>query len=54
MFRRAFAIKDFPVQNLHIDARSLIAVGCGEEQLKDPADPTSGVNRRVQVANLSQ
>lgn len=51
--RRAFAIKDFLVQNFHLDAQSLIAVGYGEEQLKNPADPASGVNRRVQVANLS-
>jgi len=41
------------VQNFHIDAQSLIAVGYGEEQLKEPADPTAAVNRRVQVANLS-
>jgi outer membrane protein OmpA-like peptidoglycan-associated protein len=52
--RRASAIKSFLVQNFHIDAQSLIAVGYGEEQLKDTANPTSGVNRRVQVANLSQ
>ena len=51
--RRAYAIKSFLVQNFHIDPQSLIAVGYGEEELKDYADPTSGVNRRVQVANLS-
>ena len=51
--RRAFAIKSFLVQNFHIDPQSLIAVGYGEEQLKDYSDPASGVNRRVQVANLS-
>jgi outer membrane protein OmpA-like peptidoglycan-associated protein len=51
--RRAYAIKGFLVQNFHLDPQSLLAVGYGEEQLKDYADPTSGVNRRVQVANLS-
>jgi len=51
--RRAFAIKGFLVQNFHLDPQLLIAVGYGEEQLKDVYDPSSGVNRRVQVANLS-
>lgn len=51
--RRASAIKSFLVHTFHIDADSLIAVGYGEEQLRDPYDPASGANRRVQVANLA-
>ena len=29
-------------------------VGMGEEQLRDPAHPTSGVNRRVQLINVGK
>ena len=32
----------------------LEAVGLGEEQLRDPAHPTSGVNRRVQLVNVGK
>jgi OOP family OmpA-OmpF porin len=32
----------------------LEAVGMGEEQLRDPAHPTSGVNRRVQLVNVGK
>ena len=30
------------------------SVGMGEEQLRDPAHPTSGVNRRVQLVNVGK
>jgi hypothetical protein len=32
----------------------LEAVGMGEEQLRDPKHPTSGVNRRVQLINIGK
>lgn len=32
----------------------LVAIGLGEEQLQDPANPDSGVNRRVQIINLGE
>lgn len=51
--QRAWSIKSFLVHTFHIEAESLIAVGYGEEQLRDPYDPASGANRRVQVANLA-
>ena len=35
-------------------ATGLVAIGYGEEQLKNLADPASGENRRVQISNLVQ
>jgi outer membrane protein OmpA-like peptidoglycan-associated protein len=51
--RRAWSVKTFLVQTFHLDPDSLLAVGYGEEQLKDWYDPASGVNRRVQVVNVA-
>ena len=51
--RRAWSVKSFLVQNFGIDPNALIAVGYGEEQLKDVYNPTSGINRRVQVVALA-
>lgn len=52
--RRAEAVKHFLVSTYRIDPRQLIAIGYGEEQLKNPAAPASGENRRVQIVNLAQ
>jgi hypothetical protein len=46
-------VKNFLVHTFHLDPNSLIAMGYGEEQLKDYYDPASGVNRRVQVVNVA-
>ena len=51
--RRAWSVKAFLVETFHLDPQSLIAVGYGEEQLKDWYNPASGVNRRVQIVNLA-
>lgn len=51
--RRALSVKAFLVQSFKIDPNRLIATGFGEEQLKNPADPEDGVNRRVQIVNLA-
>jgi outer membrane protein OmpA-like peptidoglycan-associated protein len=51
--RRAWSVKSFLISNFPIDPQSLIAVGYGEEQLKDWYNPTSGINRRVQLVNLA-
>jgi flagellar motor protein MotB len=37
-----------------VNPGALEAVGMGEEQLRDPAHPTSGVNRRVQLVNVGK
>ncbi|GGF11056.1 hypothetical protein GCM10011611_15870 [Aliidongia dinghuensis] len=47
--RRAAAVKDYLVAKYGIDQNRLKTVGYGKTQLLDPANPTSGVNRRVQV-----
>lgn len=50
---RADAVKRFLVSNFHIDPESLITLGFGEEQLKNPYSPFSGENRRVQIVNVA-
>jgi len=50
---RAEAVKRFLVSNFHIDQESLITLGFGEEQLKNPYSPFSGENRRVQIVNVA-
>lgn len=50
---RAESVRDFLVKNFQLDAFRLIAVGYGEEQLKNTADPETGENRRVTVVNVT-
>ena len=52
--RRAEAIRDALVDPFNVNPGALEAVGMGEEQLRDPAHPTSGVNRRVQLVNVGK
>jgi outer membrane protein OmpA-like peptidoglycan-associated protein len=47
--KRAAASRDYLVKNRGISAGRLEAVGKGKEELADPSDPASGVNRRVRV-----
>jgi len=51
--QRAMAVKHFLLETFNIKHEKLVAVGFGEEELKDEHDPESGENRRVQVTNLS-
>ena len=50
--RRADAVRDMLISTFRIEPDRLIAVGLGEEQLQDPGNPDSGVNRRVQLLNI--
>lgn len=50
--RRAASVRSFLVGRYHVSPADLIAVGYGKTDLKDPADPTAAVNRRVQAVNL--
>jgi len=52
--RRAEAIQDALIDPFGVNPAVLEAVGMGEEQLRDPAHPTSGVNRRVQLVNVGK
>jgi outer membrane protein OmpA-like peptidoglycan-associated protein len=49
--RRADSIKRYLVDKSRIPATDLVTVGYGKTKLKDPANPTAEVNRRVQVVN---
>jgi outer membrane protein OmpA-like peptidoglycan-associated protein len=50
--RRAEAVRDYLVKSFSIAASRLIALGHGEERLKNAVDPEAAENRRVEVVNL--
>jgi OOP family OmpA-OmpF porin len=52
--RRAEAIRTALIDPFGVNPGALEAVGLGEEQLRDPQHPTSGVNRRVQLVNVGK
>jgi outer membrane protein OmpA-like peptidoglycan-associated protein len=47
--RRANAVREALTTTFHISARRVTALGLGEEQLRDAANPRAPANRRVQV-----
>lgn len=47
--RRADAVREYLVQNFHIDRSRLIALGLGEALPKISSDPAAAENRRVEV-----
>jgi outer membrane protein OmpA-like peptidoglycan-associated protein len=49
---RAAAVRGFLIEKFHLDPKQLVAVGFGEEQLKNKDDPEAPENRRVQVVNM--
>ena len=51
--RRARAVLAYLAESHGIDRSRLVATGKGEDALKDPLDPMSGVNRRVEIVNLT-
>lgn len=50
--RRANAVKDYLVATARLPAQQFIAAGFGETHLKDKNNPTSPINRRVQIINV--
>jgi outer membrane protein OmpA-like peptidoglycan-associated protein len=50
--KRADSIKRYLMDNYHLAATDLVTVGYGKSKLKDPAQPLSEMNRRVQVVNM--
>jgi outer membrane protein OmpA-like peptidoglycan-associated protein len=52
--RRAEAIRNALIDPFGVNPAVLEAIGMGEEQLRDPQHPTSGVNRRVQLVNVGK
>jgi outer membrane protein OmpA-like peptidoglycan-associated protein len=51
--QRAKAVAGFLVENFHVDPKQLVAVGFGQEKLKNSENPLAAENRRVQVANMA-
>jgi outer membrane protein OmpA-like peptidoglycan-associated protein len=51
--RRADAIKRYLTDTFSIPGPDLVTVGYGKTKLKDPGNPLSEVNRRVQVVNMA-
>ncbi len=52
--RRAAAVRDYLITSYGIEAHRLESIGFGESRLAAPAEPESGVNRRVRVVKLGQ
>ena len=52
--RRADAIRDILVNTFKISTKRLQSIGLGEEQLLDPARPTSPVNQQIQIMTLAK
>jgi outer membrane protein OmpA-like peptidoglycan-associated protein len=50
---RAKSVREFLIKKFDIASDQLVAVGFGEEQLKNAEDPDAGENRRVQVVNMA-
>jgi OmpA-OmpF porin, OOP family len=50
--RRAAAVVEALTTTFMVDPGQLVALGLGEEQLRDTSDPTGAINRRVQLLNI--
>ena len=51
--RRAATVRTYLVRHYGLDPAKVQEKGYGESQLLDPARPEDGINRRVQIVNLS-
>jgi len=51
--KRAKTVVKYLVKNFGIEASRLQAVGKGEDELRDPLNPTARINRRVEIVNLT-
>lgn len=51
--RRAASVRRMLIEQYKLAPDTLIAVGFGKEQLKNPANPLAGENRRVQIVNTT-
>jgi outer membrane protein OmpA-like peptidoglycan-associated protein len=51
--RRAQAVRDYLVSHYNIPTSRLATKGYGSIQLLNPKDPYDGVNRRVQIVNMT-
>jgi outer membrane protein OmpA-like peptidoglycan-associated protein len=51
--RRADSVRQYLISQFAVDGSRLSAKGYGKAQLLDPSRPMDGVNRRVQVVNMT-
>jgi outer membrane protein OmpA-like peptidoglycan-associated protein len=52
--QRAETVKTYLIQNFQIDVTRLLAVGYGQEHLKNGMNPLADENRRVQIVNMGK
>jgi outer membrane protein OmpA-like peptidoglycan-associated protein len=50
--RRAAAVVEALTTTFRVEPDQLVALGLGEEQLRDASDPKGAINRRVQLLNI--
>jgi outer membrane protein OmpA-like peptidoglycan-associated protein len=50
--RRADSVRDMLISTFRIEPDRVVAIGLGEEQLRDPSKPSAEINRRVQLLNI--
>ena len=50
--KRAASVRKYLVQRFPIQPDALVSIGLGESQLKRPAAPNAGINRRVEISLL--
>lgn len=50
--RRAVAVREYLISHFPIDDNRLIAIGFGEERLRNTYDPEAAENRRVEIVNM--
>jgi OOP family OmpA-OmpF porin len=50
--RRADAVVEALTTTFRVEPDRLVALGLGEEQLREPAKPNDAINRRVQLLNI--
>ena len=50
--QRAASVRKYLVQRFPVQPTALVSIGLGETQLKRPAEPNAGVNRRVEISLL--
>ena len=52
--RRADAIRDILVNTFKISSKRIQSIGLGEEQLLDPARPSSATNQQIQILTVAK
>ena len=50
--KRAASVRKYLLQRFMLQPNALVSIGLGETQLKRPAEPNAGINRRVEISLL--